>query len=149
MAASTFVPARQLPGLAPSRRAGAELAPVIELFASPRPAGSGPVDLPAEAPGLRLVAPVRTLRSRRILAWAVATLMTALVLGFGMALAGPAVPAVDGHVVLQPGETLWDLAVRSAPPGVDARRQLADIRAVNDLGQGPLAAWTVVLLPAR
>ena len=56
---------------------------------------------------------------------------------------------VAGHVVLQPGETLWDVAVRSAPAGVDPRRQLDDIRRVNGFGPGAHDAWTVVLIPAR
>ena len=147
MAASTFVPARHLRVPSPQRRSGGGSAPVIPLFASTGRVAS--VDLPALAPTLRLVASRRMSRPRMVLAAIAATLLIALVLGLGVAVANPAVPAIDGHVVLQPGETLWDVAVRSAPPGVDASRQLADIRAVNDFGRGALDAWTVVLLPAR
>jgi hypothetical protein len=70
--------------------------------------------------------------------------------GAGMAasaLATPTDPPVGGHVVLQPGETLWDIAVRSAPVGTDPRTQLDTIRRLNGLGAGALDAWTVVLLP--
>jgi hypothetical protein len=56
---------------------------------------------------------------------------------------------VAGHVVLQPGETLWEVAVATAPDGMDVRRQLADIEALNDLRAHEVEAWTVVLLPAR
>ena len=56
---------------------------------------------------------------------------------------------VAGHVVVAPGQTLWDVAVSTAPPGIDARRQLADIAALNGLAGGDVDAWTVVLLPAR
>jgi hypothetical protein len=56
---------------------------------------------------------------------------------------------VAGHVVVQPGQTLWDVAVASAPDGMDVRRQLADIEALNDLRAHQVDAWTVVLLPAR
>jgi len=152
MAASTFVPARHLRVPSSQRRSGGGSAPVIPLFASTGRVASvdlPAVDLPALAPTLRLVASRRMSRPRMVLAAIAATLLIALVLGLGVAVANPAVPAIDGHVVLQPGETLWDVAVRSAPPGVDASRQLADIRAVNDFGRGALDAWTVVLLPAR
>jgi hypothetical protein len=56
---------------------------------------------------------------------------------------------VAGHAVVAPGETLWDVAVGSAPDGIDARRQLADILALNGLDGADVDAWTVVLLPAR
>lgn len=57
--------------------------------------------------------------------------------------------AVSGHVVVEPGQTLWDIAVATAPPGVDVREQLADITALNGFDGATLPAWTVVLLPAR
>jgi hypothetical protein len=79
-------------------------------------------------------------------------LAVALLLGAGVARAaldGPAETVVAGHVVLQPGETLWDIAVRSAPAGVDPRRQLDTLRRLNGFGPGAaLDAWTVVLIPA-
>jgi hypothetical protein len=56
---------------------------------------------------------------------------------------------VAGHVVLQPGQTLWEVAVATAPEGMDVRRQLADIEVLNDLKAHEVDAWTVVLLPAR
>lgn len=56
---------------------------------------------------------------------------------------------VAGQVVLGPGETLWDVAVATAPAGVDAREHLAAIVRLNGFGAGPLDPWTVVLLPAR
>ena len=101
-------------------------------------------------PALRPVAAVRGARRR------LAALVAALVLAGGIA--GGAVawaredaaPAVAGHVVLGPGETLWDVAVRTAGPGVDPREQLRDVLLLNDLDPAVApAAWTVVLLPAR
>jgi hypothetical protein len=56
---------------------------------------------------------------------------------------------VAGHVVVHPGETLWDVAVATAPEGMDVRRQLADLEALNGLRAHEVDAWTVVLLPAR
>ena len=56
---------------------------------------------------------------------------------------------VAGHVVAAPGDTLWDIAVATAPDGVDARRQLASLRELNGLEGAHLDAWAVVLIPAR
>ncbi len=167
MAASTFVPAprtasvpRALASVAAARTAprGAGLAPVVALpvraTATEEP-DTGSIARPATtaAPALRLVpapAPSRT-RSRAVaLAAIVATVLLALsgVVGATFASASGELE-VAGHVVLQPGETLWDVAVRSAPAGVDPRRQLDDLRRMNGFGPGALDAWTVVLVPAR
>jgi hypothetical protein len=80
---------------------------------------------------------------------AAAAVLTLAVSGLIGAVPADGQQAVAGHVVLQPGETLWDVAVRSAPAGVDPRKQLDDIRRVNGFGPGAHAAWTVVLIPAR
>jgi len=56
---------------------------------------------------------------------------------------------VAGHVVIGPGETLWDVAAATAPQGVDAREQLAAIEDLNGIRASDVDAWTVVLLPAR
>jgi hypothetical protein len=86
---------------------------------------------------------------RRLIAMLAAVLVVGVAVGMGRAaLADPADPVALGHVVLQPGETLWDIAVRSAPPGGDPRRQLDVLRRLNGFGPGALDAWTVVLVPA-
>lgn len=56
---------------------------------------------------------------------------------------------VAGHVVIEPGETLWDVAMATAPDGVDPRDQLAEIQELNGIRAADVDAWTVVLLPAR
>jgi hypothetical protein len=56
---------------------------------------------------------------------------------------------VAGHVVIEPGATLWDVAVATAPDGVDPRQQLADLRELNGLTGSQVRAWSVVLVPAR
>jgi hypothetical protein len=56
---------------------------------------------------------------------------------------------VAGHVVVQPGETLWDVAVETAPDGMDAREHLDAVRDLNGLSGSHVEAWTVVLIPAR
>ena len=150
MAASVYVPSSS----------SARLAAVIPLHRPldgsldrPRPAPddrSAPqVEVEGQVATLRLV--TRSVRSgRRTLVRVAAALLVAMlaaVLTLGVASASSPELEVGSHVVLQPGETLWDIAVRSAPPGVDARRQLADIRRINGFRGGSLEAWTVVLLP--
>ena len=56
---------------------------------------------------------------------------------------------VAGEAVVEPGSTLWDVAVESSPPGSDPREQLARIKELNHLDGSSVEAWTVVLLPAR
>ncbi|MEY3020328.1 MAG: hypothetical protein RLZZ272_1312 [Actinomycetota bacterium] len=110
--------------------------------------------IPDERPILRVVPPARPSRAvflvRRLLV--VGILVLAALVGAAVAGQGAGadlVDPVDGHVVLAPGETLWDVAVATAPDGVDARAQLARLRELNGFGGGALAPWTVVLLPAR
>lgn len=55
---------------------------------------------------------------------------------------------VRGTATIEPGETLWDVAVAHAPDGTDPRSYLARLRQVNDVDAGALRPWTVVLLPA-
>ena len=57
--------------------------------------------------------------------------------------------AVAGSVVVEPGGTLWDIAVATAPDGVDPRQQLRDLRSLNGITGSHVDAWSVVLLPAR
>lgn len=109
-----------------------------------------PHRLPAR-PALRLVeAPAGPSRRRSLLVTLAAVVVTAaLVAGIARPLLAAAEsPQAAGHVVLQPGETLWDVAVRSAPADVDPRAQLDALRRLNGFGTGPLDAWTVVLVPA-
>jgi Tfp pilus assembly protein FimV len=56
---------------------------------------------------------------------------------------------VAGTATIAPGETLWDVAADTAPSGSDTRDQLGRIVELNALDGGDVAAWTVVLLPAR
>lgn len=92
-----------------------------------------------------------TLRRRRLVALvALLVLSTLLTMAIGRvgAQAELAEP-VAGHAVVAPGDTLWDVAVDTAPNGVDPREQLAAIRGLNGLDSSAVAPWTVVLLPAR
>lgn len=86
---------------------------------------------------------------RRRTAWFLAlavALLLAVTAGGRFADADP-VDAVAGQTVVEPGETLWDVAVANAPEGVDHRAYLAEIRSLNGLTSATVPAWTVVLLP--
>jgi hypothetical protein len=159
MAASIVVPGhapadpRGIAARAAARSAprGPGLAAVIALPLAGVPAS--PASPPAaRTVGLRIVPPAAPRRrggARLVgLAVAVAILLGGVASVARTGSAGPAEPVAIGHVVLQPGETLWDVAVRSAPVGVDARRQLDTLRRLNGFGPGALDAWTVVLIPA-
>lgn len=83
-------------------------------------------------------------------------LLALLVLAFALTVAIGRVGAeaeladrVAGHVVVEPGQTLWDVAAATAPAGVDVRDQLAALEALNGLRAHEVDAWSVVLLPAR
>lgn len=56
---------------------------------------------------------------------------------------------VAGHAVVQPGETLWEVSVATAPEDVDPREQLSAIKELNGLEGSQVEAWSVVLIPAR
>lgn len=56
---------------------------------------------------------------------------------------------VDGHAIIEPGQTLWDIAVMTAPDGVDARAHLAAIEDLNGIRADDVRAWNVILLPSR
>ncbi len=56
---------------------------------------------------------------------------------------------VAGNEVVAPGETLWDVAVATAPADVDVRAHLAELEALNGVRAGEVEAWEVLLIPAR
>lgn len=74
----------------------------------------------------------------------------ALVLAFG---AGTLMADADGPtaigdtVTVQPGETLWDVAVTHTADGQDPRVTLDRIRDLNGLAGTDVPAWTAVVLP--
>jgi hypothetical protein len=150
-AASAARTAPRGPGLAPVVPLPFRVAPEGGQADAP---GEGMVDAASHGPALRVVAePVRRTRQAGVrVSVRVAGLLVAIGLvlgGVGSVLAsGTEAPVAAGHVVLQPGETLWDIALRSAPAGVDPRQQLDVLRRLNGFGPGALDAWTVVLIPA-
>jgi hypothetical protein len=92
-----------------------------------------------------------TLRRRRPVA-VVVLLALSILLTVSIGRVGAEAELADpsaGHAVVAPGDTLWDIAVDTAPNGVDPREQLASIQDLNGLNGSAVDPWTVLLLPAR
>ena len=67
-------------------------------------------------------------------------------LGGGKEAVAPAAPESRRVAVVQPGETLWDLAERNAPEGMDPRAYVDFLVRANDIGP-VLQAGTKIRLP--
>lgn len=92
-----------------------------------------------------------TYRRRRV---AVLLVLVGVLVALGAVIGGVGAQAeledpVAGHVVVTPGDTLWEIAVDTAEDGVDPRAQLTAIQELNGLTGAEVEAWTVLLLPAR
>lgn len=93
--------------------------------------------------GLRLTA-----RGRLAVACAALVLTAPLVWGATAVASSPAEPVeVRAHAV-EPGQTLWGLAVSVAKPGQDVREVVRDLRDLNGLSSGGLMVGQTVYLPA-
>lgn len=100
--------------------------------------------------GLAHTGPLQAWRRRL---GALVVLAALLVLG-GQALLGGAapsepavVPASATTVVVQPGQTLWDVASTHAPEGVAVDRYVQRLAELNGISAGALDAWQVLRLP--
>ncbi len=105
---------------------------------------------PSRRPGSGPTASRATYRRRRIVvvtALLLLVLLAGVVLGRVTAQAQLEDPIAGQHVV-EPGQTLWQVAVDTAPDGVDPRRQLHELRQLNDVDGGHVEAWTVLQIPA-
>lgn len=100
------------------------------------------VDRPAGQPTDR-----RAVVGRRLLALAVLLAVGLVALGWSGADARLADPVAD-TVVVAPGDTLWEIAVATAPAGIDPRAHLRELMALNGFTDSDVAPWTVVLVPA-
>ena len=101
---------------------------------------------PAAAP----VAPLRLTARGRTVLWIVAALVVALVtlLGSQAAADGPVgAQEVERHVV-QPGETLWQIAESVAAPSQDVRDVVFDLVRLNELPDAGLMAGQTIVVPA-
>jgi hypothetical protein len=120
--------------------------------AAPAAADGGGAD--GSRPRLTLVtspaSPASTWRRRGTALVIVVALIFLLVAAAGrIAASADLEDRVAGHVVIEPGQTLWDVAVATAPEGSDPRAQLVAIQELNGITAGEVGAWTVVLLPTR
>jgi Tfp pilus assembly protein FimV len=61
--------------------------------------------------------------------------------------AGDGAPVTAGHVVVQPGQRLWDIAQANAPGGMDVRAYLLELEQLNGTQSDGIDAWDVLLLP--
>lgn len=108
-------------------------------------ASSVPVRTPAPSAGhLRLTA-----RGRAVL-WILATVAVVLVtlIASQASADGPvAAQEVVRHVV-QPGETLWQIAESVAEPSQDVRDVVIDLVRLNELPEAGLMAGQVIVVPA-
>ena len=93
----------------------------------------------------------RTIWRRRLGVVAIVALLTAaLTLAVGdLGATADAGAAPTAYAVVEPGQTLWDVAVDSAPQGTDPRDYLHRIEELNGLETAAVPAWTVVVLPPR
>lgn len=110
---------------------------------------------PEGRPALRVIEGGALVRARRRRWLGVAALVAAVLLGVvllaGAVTAAPVAstssPEAVATATVEPGQTLWDVAVGHAPPDTDPRAYLEQIQRLNGL-DGPVRPWTVVLLPA-
>ncbi|MET0788045.1 MAG: LysM peptidoglycan-binding domain-containing protein [Cellulomonas sp.] len=145
------------------RRATASRAPHLRLVAAPAvvavptdvavstdvavPTGvASPVDRPAPSAGSHL----RLTTRGRVVLWVLAAAVVALVtlLGSRAAADGPVgAQEVVRHVV-QPGETMWQIAETVAGPTDDVRDVVFDLVRLNELPDAGLMAGQVIVVPA-
>ena len=95
-------------------------------------------------------APVQlTVRGRRVLAALALFPIVALMVVFGgkVAQANSAAPAMT-TVVVQPGQSLWELA-SSVNPDADPRAVILEIEQLNGLTSADVAAGQQLIVPAR
>jgi len=90
-----------------------------------------------------------TRRGRLVLVMAVMTLLVFAGFTLGRSVsfaAGGSRPAAHHSVVVEPGETLWSVAVRIAPHQ-DPRRVVADIESLNHLADANVEPGQQLLVP--
>ncbi|OAB44521.1 LysM peptidoglycan-binding domain-containing protein [Paenibacillus glacialis] len=53
----------------------------------------------------------------------------------------------EKHLIIQPGDTLWEIAVQEKPAGMDTRVYIKEMKHLNDLSNGRIMAGEVLSLP--
>ncbi len=54
-----------------------------------------------------------------------------------------------GHVMVEPGRSLWEVAVETAPAGVTPSEHYAALQDLNGHSTVRVDGWTVILLPSH
>jgi hypothetical protein len=88
------------------------------------------------------------IEARRRLALVVAALVVVVGVLLGGGVGGEAVASQQGApraVVLQPGETLWDVAAEYSPSGIDPRAYVDALEDLNDITGAPRAGLKILL----
>lgn len=128
-------------GVAPERTRGRSGAPVRRTTVGRpgRAVSGGPVRGTLHA----------TVRGRRVVLGLIVVVSAGLGLLGGQAVAAtPAVPAETVRIVVEPGDTLWELALGLVEPGEDIRDVVLEIQELNGMGSAALSVGDELLLPA-
>lgn len=99
--------------------------------------------------GRAAIAPVRLTRRGRVVLVVLLALLAVTAFSLGRAssdAAGDAAPATRRTVVVQPGETLWQIARRAAP-AVDPRETIDRIVDLNGLSTATLQPGQQLVIP--
>jgi nucleoid-associated protein YgaU len=111
-------------------------------------AGSSPV---RSIPGLAPTSTAQAWRRRlgaAVLAMSMLVLVATGIVGLVAADVGPALlPVTQSTVVVEPGDTLWDLARTHAPPGVATDVFVGQLQDANALQGTTLRSWQVLVVP--
>lgn len=115
------------------------------------PSGGGHLRLvEPPAPSLAPSGPAQAWRRRLaalLLVVAVAVLVGQVLVRPAPALVPVTAPASAATVVVQPGQTLWDIAVTHAPDGTTTWTYVDRLAELNGVTAGQLQPWQVLRLP--
>lgn len=53
----------------------------------------------------------------------------------------------ERHLIIQPGDTLWGIAIQEKPAGMDTRVYIKEMKHLNELSSGTIKAGEVLSLP--
>ena len=120
---------------------------------APDTAGPAERHLRLVEPPASPLAPTGPLQAWRRRLGALVVLATVVIVG-GQALVGPGgqlapatVPANAATVVVQPGQTLWDIASTHAPADTSTWAYVEQLAELNGVAPDQLDAWQVLRLP--
>ena len=124
--------------------------PQMSTLTAPAPRPLGLARAARQRPH-QAAAPVVRVRWDRVGALLVALLLFLWLIGAGIAGRSQAEPAplASIQVVVQSGDTLWDMARDHAPAGMATLESVMLVEQVNDVRAGGLIPGTVIELPQR